>query len=58
VVIGGITIRPGDAKEEANRKQLADGVLGLDMYGLRAKLGKVEYIAAAEYARRAGEGGS
>jgi hypothetical protein len=26
------------------------------MYGLRAKLAKVEYISAAEYARRAGEG--
>lgn len=86
VVIGGVTIRPGDAvvadddgvcvvprvdvdnavtasaarvaKEETNRKQLADGALGLDMYGLRAKLGKVEYITAAEYARRAGEGQS
>ncbi|MCL2730834.1 MAG: 4-carboxy-4-hydroxy-2-oxoadipate aldolase/oxaloacetate decarboxylase [Actinomycetia bacterium] len=83
VVIGGITIRPGDAivadddgvcavprldvpsavessrarlvKEEAVRKQLADKALGLDIYGLRDKLGKVEYISAAEYARRAGE---
>jgi 4-hydroxy-4-methyl-2-oxoglutarate aldolase len=44
------------AKEEANRKALADGRLGLDMYGLRAKLSKVEYITAVEYARRAGEG--
>lgn len=44
------------AKEEANRKQLADGVLGLDMYNLRPKLAKVEYISYAEYARRAGEG--
>jgi 4-hydroxy-4-methyl-2-oxoglutarate aldolase len=44
------------AKEDANRKQLADGVLGLDMYNLRPKLAKVEYITAAEYARRAGEG--
>ncbi|HEX8007386.1 MAG TPA: 4-carboxy-4-hydroxy-2-oxoadipate aldolase/oxaloacetate decarboxylase [Trebonia sp.] len=44
------------AKEEANRKALAEGRLGLDMYGLRAKLSKVEYITAAEYARRAGEG--
>ena len=43
------------AKEDANRKQLADGVLGLDMYNLRPKLAKVEYITAAEYARRAGE---
>jgi 4-hydroxy-4-methyl-2-oxoglutarate aldolase len=86
VVIGGITIRPGDAivadddgvcavpradvdaavtasaarvaKEEASRKQLADGALGLDLYGLRGKLAKVEYITAAEYARRAGEGAS
>jgi 4-hydroxy-4-methyl-2-oxoglutarate aldolase len=83
VVIGGQTIRPGDAvvadddgvcvvprvdaekavaasdarlrKEEANRKDLAAGLLGLDMYGLRPKLAKVEYITAAEYARRAGE---
>jgi 4-hydroxy-4-methyl-2-oxoglutarate aldolase len=44
------------AKEEKNRKSLADGQLGLDMYGLRPKLGGVEYITAAEYARRAGEG--
>ena len=44
------------AKEDASRKQLADGVLGLDMYNLRRKLAKVEYITAAEYARRAGEG--
>jgi 4-hydroxy-4-methyl-2-oxoglutarate aldolase len=44
------------AKEDANRKQLADGVLGLDMYNLRPKLAKVEHITAAEYARRAGEG--
>jgi 4-hydroxy-4-methyl-2-oxoglutarate aldolase len=44
------------AKEETNRKALAEGQLGLDMYGLRAKLSKVEYITAAEYARRAGEG--
>jgi 4-hydroxy-4-methyl-2-oxoglutarate aldolase len=86
VVIGGITIRPGDAivadddgvcavprvdvdtavtasaarvaKEEATRKQLADGTLGLDLYGLRGKLSKVEYITAAEYARRAGKGAS
>src|SRR5215472_785810 len=46
------------AKEDTNRKSLADGQLGLDMYGLRAKLAKVEYITAAEYARRAGEGAS
>ena len=44
------------AKEETNRKALAEGQLGLDMYGLRAKLSKVEYITADEYARRAGEG--
>ena len=44
------------AKEDASRKQLADGVLGLDIYNLRPKLAKVEHITAAEYARRAGEG--
>jgi 4-hydroxy-4-methyl-2-oxoglutarate aldolase len=44
------------AKEDANRKQLADGQLGLDMYGLRQKLAKVDYISYAEYVRRAGEG--
>jgi 4-hydroxy-4-methyl-2-oxoglutarate aldolase len=44
------------AKEEKNRTSLADGRLGLDMYGLRPKLTKVEYITAAEYVRRAGEG--
>jgi 4-hydroxy-4-methyl-2-oxoglutarate aldolase len=44
------------AKEDANRKQLADGALGLDMYGLRQKLGRVDYITYAEYMRRAGEG--
>ncbi|HVT66680.1 MAG TPA: 4-carboxy-4-hydroxy-2-oxoadipate aldolase/oxaloacetate decarboxylase [Trebonia sp.] len=44
------------AKEDANRKQLADGKLGLDMYNLRPKLEKVEYISYAEYVRRAGEG--
>jgi 4-hydroxy-4-methyl-2-oxoglutarate aldolase len=46
------------AKEDASRKQLADGVLGIDMYNLRPKLAKVEYITYAEYARRAGEGAS
>jgi 4-hydroxy-4-methyl-2-oxoglutarate aldolase len=46
------------AKEEKNRKALADGQLGLDMYGLRAKLAGVEYITATEYSRRAGEGTS
>ena len=40
------------AKEETNRKALADGQLGLDMYGLRAKLTAVEYLTAEEYARR------
>ena len=44
------------AKEDANRKQLADGALGLDMYNLRPKLAKVDYINYAEYTRRAGEG--
>jgi 4-hydroxy-4-methyl-2-oxoglutarate aldolase len=44
------------AKEDKNRKQLADGALGLDMYNLRPKLEKVERISYAEYARRAGEG--
>jgi 4-hydroxy-4-methyl-2-oxoglutarate aldolase len=43
------------AKEDEARKQLADGVLGLDLYGLRPKLAGVEYITAAEYARRVGE---
>jgi 4-hydroxy-4-methyl-2-oxoglutarate aldolase len=44
------------AKEDANRQQLADGVLGLDLYNLRPKLAKVEHISYAEYAKRAGEG--
>jgi 4-hydroxy-4-methyl-2-oxoglutarate aldolase len=44
------------AKEDANRKQLADGVLGLDMYNLRPKLARVEHITYAEYTKRAGEG--
>jgi 4-hydroxy-4-methyl-2-oxoglutarate aldolase len=44
------------AKEDANRKQLADGVLSLDLYNLRPKLAKVEHISYAEYAKRAGEG--
>src|ERR1700745_2073892 len=35
------------AKEDANRKQLADGVLGLDLYNLRPKLAKVDYISYA-----------
>jgi 4-hydroxy-4-methyl-2-oxoglutarate aldolase len=44
------------AKEDASRKQLADGVLGLDLYNLRPKLAGVDYISYAEYVRRAGEG--
>jgi 4-hydroxy-4-methyl-2-oxoglutarate aldolase len=44
------------AKEDANRKRLADGKLGLDMYNLRPKLANVEYISYAEYVQRAGEG--
>ena len=44
------------AKEDANRRELADGVLGLDLYNLRPKLARVEYISHAEYAKRAGEG--
>ena len=37
------------AKEEQNRKALADGQLGLDLYGLRDKLAAhgVEYVTAA-----------
>jgi 4-hydroxy-4-methyl-2-oxoglutarate aldolase len=45
------------AKEDANRKELTEGVLGLDMYNLRPKLAAVDYISYAEYVRRAGEGG-
>jgi 4-hydroxy-4-methyl-2-oxoglutarate aldolase len=44
------------AKEDANRRELADGVLSLDLYNLRPKLARVEYISYAEYAKRAGEG--
>jgi 4-hydroxy-4-methyl-2-oxoglutarate aldolase len=44
------------AKETANRKQLADGVLGLDLYHLRPKLAAVERISYEEYVRRSGEG--
>ena len=44
------------AKEDANRKKLAEGNLGLDMYNLRPKLASVDYIDYAEYVRRAGEG--
>ena len=38
------------AKEERNRKALADGQLGLDLYGLRAKLAArgVEWVSAAD----------
>jgi 4-hydroxy-4-methyl-2-oxoglutarate aldolase len=44
------------AKEDDNRKKLAAGNLGIDMYNLRPKLAKVDYIDYAEYVRRAGEG--
>jgi 4-hydroxy-4-methyl-2-oxoglutarate aldolase len=44
------------AKEEVSRKNLADGQLGVDLYGLRPKLAAVDYISYAEYQRRAGEG--
>jgi 4-hydroxy-4-methyl-2-oxoglutarate aldolase len=42
------------AKEEQTRKALADGQLGLDLYGLRPKLAaaNVEYLTAEEYASR------
>jgi 4-hydroxy-4-methyl-2-oxoglutarate aldolase len=43
------------AKEDASRSRLAAGELGLDLYGLRPKLARVEYITAEEYSRRAGE---
>jgi len=43
------------AKEDASRQRLAAGELGLDIYGLRAKLSRVEYITAEEYLRRSGE---
>jgi 4-hydroxy-4-methyl-2-oxoglutarate aldolase len=38
-------------KEEASRKALADGILSLDLYGLREKLAArgIEYLTAAEY---------
>jgi 4-hydroxy-4-methyl-2-oxoglutarate aldolase len=42
------------AKEDASRARLAAGELGLDLYGLRPKLARVEYITAEEYSRRAG----
>jgi len=40
------------AKEEQTRKALADGQLGLDLYGLRAKLAArgVEWVSVSEYA--------
>ena len=40
------------AKEEQNRTALADGQLGLDLYGLRARLAArgVEWVSAEEYA--------
>jgi 4-hydroxy-4-methyl-2-oxoglutarate aldolase len=44
------------AREDAIRKQLADGLLSLDLYDLRPRLAGVEYISYAEYAKRAGEG--
>ena len=43
------------AKEDASRARLADGDLGLDMYNLRPKLTRLEYITAEEYSRRSGE---
>jgi 4-hydroxy-4-methyl-2-oxoglutarate aldolase len=44
------------AKEEQTRKALADGQLGLDLYGLRAKLAAagVRYITAEEYESQEG----
>jgi hypothetical protein len=38
------------AKEDQSRKALADGRLGLDLYGLRDKLTArgVEYVSAGE----------
>jgi 4-hydroxy-4-methyl-2-oxoglutarate aldolase len=44
------------ARVDASRKELAGGVLGLDLYNLRPKLAGVERISYAEYAKRAGEG--
>jgi 4-hydroxy-4-methyl-2-oxoglutarate aldolase len=43
------------AKEDASRARLANGDLGLDMYDLRPKLARLEYITAEEYSRRSGE---
>jgi 4-hydroxy-4-methyl-2-oxoglutarate aldolase len=41
------------AREEQTRKALADGQLGLDLYGLRAKLAAlgVEWVAAEDAPR-------
>jgi 4-hydroxy-4-methyl-2-oxoglutarate aldolase len=46
------------AKEEQSRRALADGGLGLDLYGLRDKLAArgVEYVTAEEYAREEADG--
>ena len=44
------------AKEDASRKKLAAGELGLDLYNLRPKLAGVDYITYAEYVKRSGEG--
>jgi hypothetical protein len=43
---------PVNAKEEQTRKALADGQLGLDLYGLRAKLAAldVEWVSAEDEA--------
>ena len=44
------------AKEDATRRELAGGALGLDLYNLRPRLAGVERISYAEYARRTGQG--
>jgi 4-hydroxy-4-methyl-2-oxoglutarate aldolase len=43
-------------KEEQNRKALADGQLGLDLYGLRARLAErgVEWVSAEDEGDRLG----
>jgi 4-hydroxy-4-methyl-2-oxoglutarate aldolase len=38
-----------EAKEAGNRKSLAEGQLGLDMYGLRAKLDKTRRVSYQEF---------
>jgi len=43
------------AREDVTRRQLAEGVLGADLYGLRPKLAAVERISYAEYVTRAGQ---